>query len=264
MKIIPKKRSKFNGLIYLIENQINNKKYIGKTSRSLNKRWSEHKYDSKNSNSYLHRAMRKYGFENFSISILEKVICDNLENFNNKLNKLEQYYISQFDTCNNGYNLTLGGDGSCGYTISQDHKNAVSKAHKGIPLSEEHKEKIAKFMQSDKNPNIGRKHSNESIQKLSESRKGKCVGKNNPMYGVKRKDLSERNLQSSIKVCQIDLISGKLIKIWDSLRECSRVTGFNRNCVSDCCKGKTKQSHGFLWKYYSDYLKDYNKNEVTV
>jgi len=270
-----KKRSKFNvdqsnkgklnrtykGIIYLIINKIDDKKYIGKTSRPLYKRMAEHKYDSQiysNKNkTYLHRAMNKHGFDNFDVDILEEIQSDNLEEFNCKLNELEIYYIDKFDTYKNGYNTTFGGDGCCGYEISDKHKEAIAKAHKGIPLSEEHKAKISTFMNSEKNLNRGSIRSEEAKLKQSQSMQGKYIGEDNPMYGKKRPDLSERNLKYSIKVCQLDLKTGELIKVWDSLRECSRETGFNRSCISDCCNGKTKQSHGFLWRYYDLYITEY-------
>ena len=58
------------GYIYCFTNLINNKKYIGQTINNDNARYSAHISNSNNSNSYeydslLHRAMRKYGIENF-------------------------------------------------------------------------------------------------------------------------------------------------------------------------------------------------------
>ena len=54
-------------LIYKITNKINGKVYIGQTIQCLKKRWSQHKSDSKKSNMTIHKAMRKYGIENFTI-----------------------------------------------------------------------------------------------------------------------------------------------------------------------------------------------------
>jgi hypothetical protein len=56
---------------------------------------------------YLHRAMRKYGVDNFSINILDT--ADNI----NELKEKEMYYISKYDTYRSGYNLTTGGDFTC-------------------------------------------------------------------------------------------------------------------------------------------------------
>ena len=52
------------GYIYLITNLLNNKKYIGKTTQSIEERWQEHIYDSKRKKCEtrpLYRAIRKYG-----------------------------------------------------------------------------------------------------------------------------------------------------------------------------------------------------------
>ena len=95
-------------LIYKITNKINNKIYIGKTIRSLNTRWQEHIRDSRNYNTPLYLAMRKYGLENFSIEIIQDDITS-VE----QLNSLEQYYIQLYNSASheNGYNVALGGNG---------------------------------------------------------------------------------------------------------------------------------------------------------
>lgn len=56
--------------------------------------------------SYIDRALRKYGGNNFSLEILE----DNIEDAK-ELNNREIYWISYYDSFNNGYNLTQGGGG---------------------------------------------------------------------------------------------------------------------------------------------------------
>lgn len=97
--------------IYCYENQINSKKYIGQTN-NIERRKREHlssSYNVKNDgyNSAFHRAIRKYGIENFFFSILEE--CDE-----EKANEREQYWIQEKNSYidNHGYNLTLGGDGN--------------------------------------------------------------------------------------------------------------------------------------------------------
>ena len=67
--------------IYLIRNKVNNKVYIGQ-SIDIKRRIKEHirsaqpeKYNKKSerdSNTPIHRAMQKYGIDNFEIQILEK------------------------------------------------------------------------------------------------------------------------------------------------------------------------------------------------
>lgn len=91
------------GIIYKITNKVNNKSYIGQTRYTIEFRWRQHLH--KKDNTYFHNALHKYGAENFTIDILEE--CDV-----NHLNEREMFYIAKYDTFNNGYNLTLGGDGN--------------------------------------------------------------------------------------------------------------------------------------------------------
>lgn len=101
------------GIIYCFTNQINNKQYIGQSICQKNERYNNHKssYKNKNSNEYnspLHRAFRKYGFENFTYEILANDISDV-----NILNQLEIYYINHYKTLiPNGYNIENGGKNS--------------------------------------------------------------------------------------------------------------------------------------------------------
>ena len=63
------------GYIYKITNLINNKLYIGQTTKSLEWRWLKHQKDSITYKHHLDtkfaRAIRKYGVDNFKIELLE-------------------------------------------------------------------------------------------------------------------------------------------------------------------------------------------------
>ncbi len=89
------------GSVYCIENRINNKKYIGITTRSLQKRFKEHC----KAESVIGKAIRKYKKENFIYYELERAST------RQDLFKLEKYYIAKYKTFKNGYNSTIGGDG---------------------------------------------------------------------------------------------------------------------------------------------------------
>lgn len=94
--------------IYCITNHVNGKKYIGKTTSSVSKRWKEHCRDYKKERCKdrpLYRAMNKYGIDSFSIEMLEE--CSSKESSGR-----ETYWINEFKTYGNGYNATTGGDGS--------------------------------------------------------------------------------------------------------------------------------------------------------
>jgi len=112
-------------IIYKILNKINNKIYIGQTTRSVKDRMEEHckPYNK----SYLSKAIRKYGKDNFQIDELE--MTASIE----KMNELEKYYIVMFNSKSpNGYNVLEGGRES----------SRIRSKTKGRPLSEAHKKKI--------------------------------------------------------------------------------------------------------------------------
>lgn len=93
--------------IYAIINKKNRKMYIGQTKSSFSKRWTDHKTMLKKKvhhNARLQNAWNKYGELSFEFKKVH--ICDEMD----ILNDLERYYIKKYDTFNNGYNMTLGGD----------------------------------------------------------------------------------------------------------------------------------------------------------
>lgn len=95
--------------IYLVTNLINNKKYVGQ-STNIGKRWIKHRNypfnpNCKEYNYSFYQAIRKYGLENFKFEVIEE--CDV-----NQLNEREIYWISYYDSFNNGYNMTAGGNSS--------------------------------------------------------------------------------------------------------------------------------------------------------
>ena len=97
------------GYIYLITNNINGKMYVGQTSKTVSQRFKMHVHDSYRNNerynSALHRAIRKYGESNFKVETLEE--C-NIEILGDR----EVYWINRLNTFKDGYNMTLGGEGS--------------------------------------------------------------------------------------------------------------------------------------------------------
>ncbi len=88
------------GFIYLTENKINGKKYIGMCK-------STHSNNYLGSGTTLKKAIKKYGKENFTRIILEE--CETFE----KLNNAEEYWIKKYNAVNSNefYNLTSGGYG---------------------------------------------------------------------------------------------------------------------------------------------------------
>lgn len=48
---------------------------------------------------------------------------------------------------------------------------------------------------------------------------------------------------------QYDLKSGRLICIYSSVSDCSRLAGFDDSTISKACRGQYKQAYGYIWKY---------------
>lgn len=92
------------GFIYKIYNDINDKIYIGLTSQSLASRWRQHKKVSSKGLTKLYVDIRKYGIDHFFISKIIEVP-------NEQLQEKEKEYIQKYNSCLNGYNSTLGGEG---------------------------------------------------------------------------------------------------------------------------------------------------------
>jgi len=142
--------------IYKITNLLNNKIYFGKTN-NIRMRWNGHKAAARkqdpNDYSYIHRAINKYGFENFKIEEVERfeIESDALE--------AEKRYIAMYGTRNDniGYNITEGGDGASGYKHTEKAKKKMSKHKKEKYLGKA-------------NPFFGKKHSPEAVAIMSAAR----------------------------------------------------------------------------------------------
>lgn len=100
--------------IYKITNKINNKSYIGLTTRSIEERFNQHIYSRYSSNTILAQALKKYGIHNFNVIELDS--ATSLE----ELYKKEKYYINKYNTYLNGYNATLGGEGCPTVAVSDE------------------------------------------------------------------------------------------------------------------------------------------------
>lgn len=93
------------GFIYIIRNTINTKVYVGQTKKSIQQRFRQHVYEANRGCHYvIHKAMRKYGIDNFYIQPIEQ--CDD-----SLLNDKEIYWIKFYKSNNPkyGYNMTEGG-----------------------------------------------------------------------------------------------------------------------------------------------------------
>ncbi len=112
--------------VYMIRNVINDNKYVGITGDYLHRKQchtsalNRHKH----SNKHLQRAWNKYGSKNFEFSIIEIVEKSFLP-------EREIYWIDFYDSCNNGYNQTYGGDGTVNVKYPVERGIKIGKALRG-------------------------------------------------------------------------------------------------------------------------------------
>lgn len=202
------------GYIYLITNKINNKKYVGKTTQSIEKRWQEHISDSKREKCEirpLYRAIRKYGIENFTIKEIEKCNTDNLS-------EKEKYWIQYYNTYEDGYNATLGGDGK----ILLDYDEIIKTY-----LITHNASEVARTLNC----------SIDSVYKIL---------KVNDIQISSAAEIAKNNL--SKRIAQYDK-KGNFIKEYSSYREAEKAMGNTQRHIGDCANGKRKTAYGFIWKW---------------
>lgn len=118
------------GFIYKITNTINSKSYIGQTIQNVKERFYQHcatKCSKAVSNMAIHRAIKKYGKSNFTVEVIEEIDSANL-------NDRERYWIKCYNSYNNGYNSTKGGQDGCKPFKDLDVESIIKEYNTGKSL----------------------------------------------------------------------------------------------------------------------------------
>jgi|SRR5208282_1073649 len=144
--------------VYLIHNILNNKIYVGKAV-DIGRRWKEHVSMASNPNAHkypIHRAIKKYGKNNFVFSILQ-IFDDEMIAL-----EAEKYWIQYYASNNKnfGYNITEGGEGISGYHHSPESREKMRVSQTGKIRSPQHRVNIGLCR-------LGTRHTTTTIKKLS-------------------------------------------------------------------------------------------------
>lgn len=158
--------------------------YVGK---GKNKRHKICKHLHKNNpNLFLKRKIRKVGVSDVQIQFIHKNLTEE-EAF-----QFEIFYIELYGRRDKGEgtlcNLTDGGEGSSGYTHTDEAKRKMSDANKGKSCTKETKQKMSDAAK-------GRIFSNKTRKKISDTLKGE----NNPFYGIPRSDEIKQKMSVAMK-----------------------------------------------------------------
>ena len=290
------------GIIYLIKNKVNGKCYVGQTQKEkgfdyryycsgegIERVYNYHKSLREHNRSYnehLLRSIEKYGFEAFEVNK-----CLDYAFSLEELNIKEKVYIQLYDSLKNGYNETLGGDGTEGRPHSEETRQKISEANKGDnhPMygkyhTEETKQKMSKIKKGENNPMHGNHHSEEVKQKIREGNKGKHLsneakqkiseakkGENNPMYGNHHLEEAKQKISEARKGKYVGENHPRAKAVYcyelDEIRLCAKewakelcLYGTSITC---CCKGRQKSTGGYHFRYATkEEIEEYkNKNK---
>lgn len=202
--------------IYKITNKINNKCYIGQ-SIHIEQRWQEHLYKSSQC-SLLKYALYKYGKENFIFEIIEE--CPQ-ENLNNR----EQYWISYYNSFNDGYNLTLGGDGTIKYSVE-----TIYETYNQLKSVRQTANKIG--------------CAESTVRRVLREYDINCHEQSDP---------------KSIE--KIDPNTLKVIKTYLSIQEAADENQVNHSAITMALNGTHKSCAGYYWKYTGE-KKEFPKEKI--
>lgn len=198
----------------------NGKAYVGITRQEPKVRWGGGNGYVRNE--YMHRAIKKYGWENIEHIILfdglsEEDACE-----------IEKSLIKKYRTNEKefGYNIESGGQCS---NLAESTKQKLREAHIGKSASEETREK----MRASRNRFIS--ENPEEYKKIME----------NMMLAVEKAAELKRK-----PVIQYDL-DGKFLAVWNSTREAERVLGIHHSHIAECCNKLPKHNTagGYRWEY---------------
>ena len=182
----------------------------------------------------MHKAIRKYGKENFSVEIVEEIMEDC------NLSEREQYWINYFHSCileenSNGYNMTYGGEGA-----SKVNKYELYR----LWLSGKGSQEIAR------------------ITGYMES----TVRNNLQTFKEYEKELDFARNTGTVVYCYNE--TGILICSYPSITYAARKIGIDPSIISKCCNKVKNSAGGYFWSYKPDEffepqkLKKWNKYRI--
>ena len=198
----------------------NGKRYIGITKQAPERRWRNGLGYRRNKHFF--SAIIKYGWDNITHEIYA-------ENLNQKsAEKIERELIKKYQSKDkmHGYNHTDGGDGTRGFSPSEESRTKMSKSRSG-----------------EKNYWYGKNLPEYAKKKMSESRRRLCE---NPAVLEMMHEVNPNKK----KVYQYDL-EGNLIKIWSGARKAEKEFKQGKECqaIRKCCTGDCNGAYGYIWSY---------------
>jgi group I intron endonuclease len=246
------------------------KEYIGQTSHEdFQVRLNGHMSDVKNGlKRHLYNAIRKYGWEQFTIEILHSFPREG--NWQERLDELEIQEIAQRGTlAPGGYNNETGGNRN--KVLHEDTKELMSSVRSGEQhaMFGRHHQDEAKDLIRDANRKEVQQWSRDgtellrtfgSIEEASRDTGADgshitkvCKGERKTTGGFQWKFVRQNDIQSNsplkfTKIQQWSFDLTTLIAEYDTIKEATLATNSGSRTISRCCKGKARSAGGFKWK----------------
>ena len=228
-------------------NQINEKRYVGITSKPPERRWGNNGSGYRK-NEHFWKAIQKYGWCNFEHEILFADVAKEFACF------AEKCLVACHKTNDPlfGYNLTSGGDMGC--TYSEESRRKISESRKGKYTGES----SAMFGISPKE----RMDEATYQQWLHKQKTNKPTGKDHPMYGVSPQERMDKEtyknwlekMKNPAKSITVKCIETN--KMYKSAREAERDTGIGHSSIMKSCESEDHSviAGGFHWCFGTDDL----------
>lgn len=239
--------------VYKITNKINNKVYIG-SSTKVNKRWRDHINTAfnKNNSQYnypLYRAFRKYGVENFSFEILKDDFLTIEE-----MQAYEHYEIIHYNSLvPNGYNqTTCTTSNSLAHENTQKHIKEISKKCALVNENNEILEIYDSFHDAAEKQGWDRDARASSVKRICDGNAHSCNGlifryldENNEVVIPKMKTRKRRTAIYGIKKD-----NPEDIVYYESISEAARMEKIDRQSIGKCIAGSSRYSTvgGRIWR----------------
>lgn len=228
--------------IYLFKNLINNKVYVGQAQNFYNR--IKCYRNGREDNRLIGNALKKYGFNNFDIIVLEKDIP--IESLNDR----ESYWIKYYNSCvyfenGWGYNMTEGGEGTKGHRHSQKTKQILSeiRTNTGRPVICIETNKIFDNM-NEASKWVGLK-SDTSIGKC-------CRGELITAGGYHWKYVDDDNWKYPINKSTSPVVCIETNQTFDTMREASKFAKVKPCNITAVCMGLQNTAGGYHWRLLSD------------
>lgn len=242
-------------IVYCYTNKTNGKKYIGVTSRTMEEREKSHLYEAYNEKSETYntpfkRAIRKYGIDGFERTILHSDVTQE------QASALERCYIEEFKTYykyqnSNGYNATLGGE----LTIS-------SPKDKVVQVDINTYEKLYTYDSVTEAENKYGRGIWESCNRVLNIPHGYMWYYEKDFLNMTNEQIKEDINTRLGRIVQLTM-NGEFVKIWDGSTQAGQELKTNQRNISSCCLGKRKSANGYMWMFFSDYIKNGAKEYST-